>query len=200
VVLDAEQPPMPCVEALVRHAGCKVGLGVLALVDGNGFADTWQPLVHLTDEHPIDDDIGMLVLVFDTSISAEVEDPDYFFDEGDSLEWKLRPGVVQHEGGKFDEDPIAQSALPLGATWWPVLAELRELAEKGGMSVVLVTTDFRMPTGIGEMRKTHYYTDARVRSLLGDAARYWTHQRYRVEHLTTVTLKDEAEGKTGRRL
>ncbi len=200
VVLDAQQPPMPLVEALFRHAGCKVGLGVLSLVDGNGFPDTWLPLVQLTDEHPIDDDIGMLVLVFDTSISAEVEDPDYFFDEEDSLEWKLRPGVVQREGGKFDEDPIAQSALPLGATWWPVLAELRELAEKGGMSVVLVTTDFRLPTGIGEMRSTHYYTDARVRSLLGDAARYWTHQRYRVEHLTTVTLKDELEGKTGRRL
>ena len=68
------------------------------------------------------------------------------------------------------------------------------------MSVVLVTTDLRKPTAHGEMRKTHYYTDARVRSLLGDAARHSCHLRYRVEPNAIVTLKDEAEGKTGRRL
>ena len=195
VVLDAEQPPMPCVEALFRQAPCKVGFGVLSLVDASGFPDTWLPLVQLTDEHPIDDDIGMLVLFFDTSIAAEVEDPDHHFDE-ETLEWT----AIEHEGGKLPEDPIAESALAIGATFWPVLAELRELAEKGGMSVVLVTTDFRKPTAHGEMRKTHYYTDARVRSLLGDAARHSCHLRYRVEPNAIVTLKDEAEGKTGRRL
>jgi hypothetical protein len=39
-----------------------------------------------------------------------------------------------------------------------------------------------------------------VRSLLGDAARHSCHLRYRVEPTAIVTLKDEAEGKTGRRL
>ncbi len=197
VVLDAEEPPMALVEALVRHGGRKVGFGLISLVDPNGFADTWLPLLRFTDEHPLDDDIGMLVLLFDPSIAAEVEDPDYHFDE-ETLEWAAR--ATPHEGGKFEEDPLARSALPLGATYWPVLAELRKLAEEGGISVVLVTADMRKPTGHGDMRKSHYYTDARVRSMLGDASRYWCHQRYRVEPTATVTLKDEAEGKTGRRL
>jgi hypothetical protein len=90
--------------------------------------------------------------------------------------------------------------LPLGAINWPVIESLRELAEKSRLSVVLLTADMRKPTGFGEMRRSHYYTDARVRSMLGDAARYFAHMRYRVERKAVVTLKDEAEGKTGRRL
>lgn len=80
-------------------------------------------------------------------------------------------------------------------------SELRDLAEKGGLGIVLVTVDFRSPAAFGEMRKTHHFTDARVRSLLGDAARLHAHQRHRLEPGgAVVTLKDEVEGKTGRRL
>ena len=196
IVLDAERSPLSFVEALIASASEPVGVAALALVDADGVADTWQPLMPLIDSHPLDDDCAWIVLVFDASISAEVEDPDYVFDE-EAMTWTPRPHVLP--SARFDGDGLHRLAPPLGASFWEMLAGLREVCEKGGPGVVLVTTDFRSPTAFGEMKKTHHFTDARVRSMLGDAARYHAHQRYRLEpDGTLVTLRDDAEGKTGR--
>jgi hypothetical protein len=198
VVLDAQESPLPFVQTLIRETGTKVGVGVLALVDANGHADMWQPLAAVVERHPIDNDIEWLVLVFDASIATETEDAAYTFDE-DALTWLPRPGVV--ESGRFDEDATPRSGLPIGAHFWNMLADLRQHAERTGFGIVLVTTDFRRPSAFGEMKASHFYTDARVRSLLGDAGRYLCHQRYRIEPGGgIVTIKDGIEGKTGRQL
>lgn len=198
VVINAQESPLPLLQTLLEETGKKVGVGVLALVDANGHPDMWQPLAGIVDRHPIDNDIEWLVLVFDPSIATETEDAAYTFDE-DTLTWLPRPGVV--ESGRFDDDATPRSALPIGAHFWNMLADLRQHAERTGFGIVLVTTDFRRPSAFGEMKASHFYTDARVRSLLGDAGRYLCHQRYRIEpDGGIVTIKDGIEGKTGRQL
>ena len=94
------------------------------------------------------------------------------------------------------------------AAWlWDLLRGLREeVCERLGGTVIVVTVDARPDHGRGPLLRSHYFRDARVRSSIGDAGRYWAHQRYFVEPgrrgrvRRIVAWKDEAEGLTGREL
>jgi len=90
------------------------------------------------------------------------------------------------------------------AWWWERFEYARAACETHGSKTVFITTDARTTWGRGPLEKSHFYRDHRVRSWVGDAGRYWCHQRYRVEPdvegrpCRVVTIKDETEGLVGR--
>ncbi|MFI5299363.1 MAG: hypothetical protein ACHREM_14810, partial [Polyangiales bacterium] len=82
----------------------------------------------------------------------------------------------------------------VGVWLWSLLQALRTVCEESGLNVVLITVDARRDVDSGLLRRSHYFTDARVRSFIGDAGRYWAHQRYIVEDGRVVAIKDEHMG------
>jgi len=94
----------------------------------------------------------------------------------------------------------------VGAWLWEAVEGLRDVCEREDFKVVLVSTDLRSQHGYGQLHKSHFYKDTRMRSWLGDAGRYLARQRYRVEPGDdgwpdrVVAIKDEAEGLVGRLL
>jgi hypothetical protein len=68
-----------------------------------------------------------------------------------------------------------------------MLDGLRRLGEESGLRVVLVTCDACPEHGYGHMRRSHFFRDGRVRSAIGDAGRYYAHQRYRIERAVKTT-------------
>jgi len=75
---------------------------------------------------------------------------------------------------------------------------LRQGCEQIGFNVTLISWDCRPQHGRGNWKPYHRFTDARVRSLLGDAGRHFAHQRYLVERDVTTVWKDEVGGAVGR--
>jgi hypothetical protein len=84
-------------------------------------------------------------------------------------------------------------ALPVlfhatGAWLWETFEGLRRLGEETGLRVVAVTVDGRPEHGRGDLLRTHFFRDGRVRSHVGDAGRYHAHQRYLVERVVRTAF------------
>ena len=220
VILDADQDPGPFIQALV-DAGDAVAITVI----GDGLP-TWRSVEELACElRDGGDTANTHVVVVDPSIvgalgaaasswdpvtSAFLASDDGVLVDGDGV-------IIDYEAVPFDllylSDLSAGSAgglrresFSVGATFWNLMADLRRTCETTGVNVIVVSVDTRPDHGLtGQpILKTHYFRDGRVRSLLGDAGRYHSHVRYLVEQRDSdaveriVTVKDEAEGRTGR--
>jgi hypothetical protein len=152
----------------------------------------------LVPNNPITDETQDLVLVIDPMAMSNWPE---------SLDAILKP-----EASPNWDIGIGESRA-MAANLWELLKYYRQCVEVTGDLVVLFTVDHRPDSGRGEMRPSNFWTDARVRTFIGDAGRYWCHQRYLVEYTQTFTLrdsiqrlsqitlfKDEAEGLVGRQL
>jgi hypothetical protein len=113
-------------------------------------------------------------------------------DDGEVIGDLDAPGPLMPPEAPPDFAGPRRDALPslFGATgaWLDDLfAGLRHLGEETGLRIVAVTCDGRTDGGTGMMRRSHYFTDRRVRSTVGDAARRHAHMRYLVERVLTTT-------------
>jgi hypothetical protein len=197
VILDPNTDPALFIKSFLAAAPAG-STGVMALADA--YAGTWGSLAPLIEAHPGADGDGTLLVVVDPEVvhsvlDAVVQSPD------PERPWELRQGPL----ATMYPDPVPRAVSGL---LWPLAERLRGMCESNGLRVVLISADARPDHGRGELRRSHFFRDGRVRSSLGDAARYWCHCRYLVEERWSdsddhwprraVMLKDEAEGMMGR--
>lgn len=203
VVLPPEQDPKPLLDAIVKNANGGAAVGVLGADLGHG-VETSHSVRWLIEQCPCHDETQTLVVVVDTSCVFAVDDAVQIGIDGSLT--NFRPGPLQPAYWKPEWDVTPLYAQGLAALFTPMLEELRGLCETSGFRVVLVTVDTRNEHGKGSLKKGHYYTDARVRSHIGDAGRYYAHLRYLVESdedgrpTWGGMTKDEGEGLPGRML
>ncbi len=193
VILPEDVNPYRTISAIVEACGGrKIGIGVLGV-------HTWLSVTQLLSQHPLTNDTENIILVVDpTSMAHWV----------DSLEREL------HKADSMKFSDIGRAEVQAtAANLWEYLRFIRDSVEKTNGLVVIVSVDSRSPSGKGDLRLSHRWTDQRIRSTLGDAARYWCHARYLVEYRKIETrsriiqrpihvtlIKDEIEGLVGRRL
>jgi hypothetical protein len=198
VILDVQQNPLPIIEALDRSDPGSIALNILCRVTPEGHPVTWGAITRLLSQFTGCQNTKTLILVIDPDAMVCNGDAVATWDEQTS---RLLPGPLHHENWHWDTFPLDVKA---NAGWlWPMLQELRDICEHTGLRVVLLTADARPDHGFGELQRSHFYRDARVRSHIGDAGRYWCHSRYRVEQgrngpRRALMVKDEAQGLMGR--
>ncbi len=178
IVLDFEHDPKDVLAAIKKTFGDSVGFGALSLrSQGTGMPDTWRSVAIAEVDQPIRDD---------RSVNVIVVDPNYvsYWHEAFS-DSRLRPGPYVAKGWSanlLNGDVSDRYWDVLGTALWDDLEQLREVTERpGGGIVILVTVDARPFHGTGPWRKSHLYTDARLRSILGRAGTRFCHQRYFIE-------------------
>lgn len=187
LVLPYDQDPTAFIEEFIRHRpGRKVGVTVKG-------TETWGGVQRrLLRDHPLDEEVNDIVMVVDVTAVAQHR-------------MAFKRALEMHQ------DVQRAEAQTIAANIWEPMRYLRTFVESGDSVVLLVTVDLRPDAGKGPFRPSNNWTDARVRSLLGDAGRYWCHRRFLVEremHETkhrlwwtttkVVSLQDETEGIPGR--
>ena len=178
IVLDFEDDPKRLIDAIKKRFGDSVGFGSLSLIDGaTGWPDTWNSVVEALSDRSIRDEQQVSVIVVDPNVVSYWHEA--FCDIG------LRPGPFVAKGwsGRPVSGDISDRYWDvLGTALYDDLERLREATERpGGGIVIFVTVDARPLHAVGAWRKSHGYTDARVRSILGRAGARFCHQRYFVE-------------------
>jgi hypothetical protein len=197
VILDPERSPRDLMNELVRQAGNrKLGVRAYAREEANGGPDTWHSVHEMVFQHPSGVDDEVTVFFVDTSVAGAAFPPEVLFED-----------AVENEPASRECEADQTHYVPsiLGAVFYDMLKGIREACEALGYTAIFVTTDFRSFGAEGELKPRHFFTDARVRSLLGDAGRYWCHQRYRVEERggrasRVIAIKDGLEGRVGRQV
>ncbi len=196
VVLHPEVDPDVFLGALERH------LDDFAVVSIAHPWNAWHSVIDAARRHPGDDDTMTVVLVVDPTAACAVESAVSMWD---SESGRLLPGPLVQPDASWVQDAFALTMKATAAWLWDLLRGLREeVCERLGGTVIVVTVDARPDHGRGPLLRSHYFRDGRVRSSIGDAGRYWAHQRYFVEPgrrgrvQRVVAWKDEAEGLTGR--
>lgn len=196
VSLHPEQSPGPLLQALVEKAP-KDSVAIQALCHVSDFGiDTWHSVLNMMAGHPVSDDTKTMVIVVDPSVHTAISDATSVWD-GE----RFHAGPIIHPGWLWER--FSQIVRATGAWLFDLMGELRQVCEQTGFRIILVTVDARPDHGRGDLRRSHFFRDARVRSIIGDAGRYWCHTRYRVEQgyhgpYRVVMVKDEAEGLMGR--
>jgi hypothetical protein len=191
VVLREDEDPGPMVEAFLK---VRESRAVDVRLVGS---ETWASV---TDRLPeaYRESYDDLVLVVDPSAMAST----HALSRWDPEAMKETPTQLAEHGDSAFAEGRAMSGM-----LWEALAAARTWAELTGGIVLVLTTDNRPPTGSNPDARSGFWTDARVRSWIGDSGRYWSHLRYRVDRWDrsrrriqrrVVTLKDEAEGVVGR--
>jgi len=195
----------------MTDAGSHVTLSVM----GDGTSG-WTTVEELLPLHPVDTSADTWVIVLDPGLVNVIYDYVATYDEvtrafidgtgtgqDEAPCWQREPGPVWRTWDS-PADMLPVEVRAISAWLWPVLEAWRTICEATGLRIVLVSTDARPSRGQGPMMKSHRWRDTRVRSLLGDAARYWCHSRIRVDGWfgtragRAVMLKDEANGRVGR--
>lgn len=181
-VFDPEHDPADLVKAIIEEGIGPVAVSALCAASDNGHADTWQSILNMMPEHPANDDAAVWVLVIDPSAFVDVstavtvcDDDTTTLRDGPLVNptWAEKVGVVE---------PLQVRAM---AAWlWETFAGIKDICEKTGLRVVVITADARPDHGKAGLLPSHYFRDPRVRSFVGDAARYHCHQRYLVERDT----------------
>ncbi len=185
VVLDPDQDPSPLLQAIASRAA--------TMVRGLSDSSTWRGV----EEAILGSDEG---------------------EEADTMVVVVDPGSLPYRGlVDFDETTGTLDRAAFPANWnpewgflpvqcramagqlWELMKGLRECCERDGCRIAVVSVDARSDHGkTGTLRKSDFFRDARVRSTLGDAGRYWAHIRLRVEDGRVVLWKDEVDGRAGR--
>lgn len=186
IILHPEQSPRDLLHALTVGVLGRIGVG--AICAGH---DTYQSVIEASRKYPYDaDDVETHVLYVDTSAVAAVAsavvgnqeptvtDDGEIIGDFDSI---MEPGPLWPEAPWADALPSLFWAT--GAWLDDLLRELRRIGEETGKRHVIITCDGRTDGGDGPMKKSHYYTDKRVRSTIGDAGRQHAHMRYLVERV-----------------
>lgn len=187
VVLPEDRDPTAFIDQIIRHRpGRKVGVIVIG-------TQSWgQVELRLLRDHRLDENAEDIIIIVDTTAMS-------FFTTSLEATVNEHPDLGQAE------------TTAMAANTWDLLKTLRTTVEQTDAIVTVFSVDHRPDSGKGKLRPSNFWTDARVRSFLGDAGRYWCHMRLRVEHemhearrrlswTTTkvVALKDETEGIVGR--
>lgn len=198
VVLDPEVDPGSFLGALERH------LDDFAVISIAHPWNAWQSVIDAARRHPGDDDTMTVVLVIDPTAACVVESAVSVWDDDSG---RMLPGPLVRSDVAWVQDAFALTTKATAAWLWDLLRGLREeVCDLSGGRVIVVTVDARPDHGRGPLLRSHCFRDGRVRSSIGDAGRYWAHQRYYVEPgrhgraRRVVAWKDEAEGLTGREL
>jgi hypothetical protein len=198
VVLDHEQSPRPLLDALANGDLGTIGVGALCAVGGSGNADTWLSVIEAVNTYPIEGrDVKTLVLAVDPSAVLDVADAvvkvnelalgsDGRIDAHTEMSWE--PGPLVPPVPDFDPMPLWWRAT--GAWLFDLFGQVRLHCEQTRLRVVVITADARPDHGRGPLRRSHFFRDGRVRSIIGDAGRYYCHQRYLVE--TTIKRRMKA--------
>lgn len=165
----------------------------------------WESVKALVPIYPQTDKTKTLVVVVDPSIILAIADGVVALDHDSLTKGTFGPLYPVGRPHHWGSVPVQISAVAALTT--PVMKELRSICEHDGISVVVVTVDARPDHGTRrEILKIHRFRDGRVRTLLGDAARYHCHLRYLVESTDSGVptwigmTKDEGEGLPGRML
>jgi hypothetical protein len=201
VILPPDDDPVRVIEALAQHN--RISVSSMCLVDSTGQAHTWGSVTQLMSGHPLHEDreVDVHVVVIDPTAVLDVEDAFAVWDE-EAME--LHPGPLGRGSGSYEPDPWAVRAKAMAGRLWPTMKEFRDVCEGTDQKIVVITVDNRPDHGLGPLRPRHRISDARFRSHIGDAGRYWSHQRYRLEgswrRPRVNVIKDQAEGLTGRTL
>lgn len=186
IVLSPDENPTSYVEAIINsRKGRRVGVSLLG-------THTWGALERgPLQDHALNEDADDVVLIVDPSAIGGTDAVCSWDDEA----IEMRPGPLADR-----HDLAAAESTALAAMLWNSLRACRAACESENALIVVVTIDHRPPSRYGTQRRSWFFTDARVRSLIGDAGRYLCHVRYRVGHggRRVVTIKDEAEGLPGR--
>jgi hypothetical protein len=197
IILDHEQSPRQLLEALAGGTLGRVAVTGLCAVDAGGVPDLYQSVVEMAKKHPFEEDTETLVIVVDATatlavaeavvgnVESEVNDDGGFI----NLDAMFEPGpLMPTKSGMAEPDILSALFRATGAWLWDLFEGLRQLGEQTGLKVVVVTVDGRTEWGRGALRRGHFFTDARVRSSIGDAGRYYTHQRYLVETVVRTSF------------
>lgn len=202
VVLNPEDDPVRVIDALAQQN--RISVSAMCLEDCIGQPHTWGSVVKLMDAYPLHEDreVDIHVVVIDPSASLEVDNAVSTWDD---VALELYPGPLCRPPANSEQwmpDPMAARAKALGAHLWPMMKEFREVCERTDEKIVVITVDDRPHHAYGPLRSSHRFRDTRFRSHVGDAGRYWSHLRYRIEgdwrRPTVTVIKDQAEGLTGR--
>lgn len=171
-------------------------MAALCAVDVSGRPDTWQSVIEATQRFPVGEaPIDTLIVPIDVTAVFDI----YSAISGGEEPWFGPDGELVGDLDKlFQDGPLAPPAnhpgmdpthTAMGAWLFDTFEQLRSLGERTGLRVVVVTCDDRPDHGRAPcLLKAHYFHDSRVRSFIGDAGRYYCHQRYLVE--TLVTARD----------
>lgn len=238
VILDGEQDPKDILEALIQ-GDPDIAISILHAAHD----PSWYTARELAEEHPGSDQSKTWDIVVDPSVIGAVQDNAHVYDpetraflDGE-VEWVdpetgeilpvgspsfiSLPGPCCRHPQELVSGSWRSETRAGAATLTPVLKEWRDLCEREGINIILISVDCRPDHGRGDLQKAHFFRDSRVRSLLGDAGRFYCHQRYLVEpngagttykadglpgcnatafvgNNTVTAIKDEAEGRTGR--
>jgi hypothetical protein len=190
VILPEDEDPTSYIQSFIAARSDRdVGVGLLGI-------DSWDG-VHrvLLRDHPLTDEADDAVVVVDPSAMSGWSD--------------FLVARLERIRTPWVDDVGKTEAHAMGTNLWAYLRCLREHVEQTDSLVVLFTVDHRPASGMDAVRPSNFWTDARVRSWIGDAGRYWCHQRYLVTYPSSygkergpqiTSIKDEAEGLVGRRL
>ncbi len=191
VILDGDADPADALEALLADKSRSVGISHLCHRETDNpkdpvkltELDAWMSVLALMAENPTVDNSNTWAIVVDTSAVMAVHK--WVCDE-------------EPEGGHY----FPRMCGSMAAWLWNWAEMSRKVCEETGLTMVMVTTDTRPDHGRGDLRRSHFFRDGRVRSWVGDAGRYHAHQRYLAvpEAEGVVAIKDEVEGLPGRRL
>ena len=200
VILDDHQNPEPLLHALINgHPPGGVAIGSLCMASDGCYPSGWDTVTRMLPYYPSTPKTSTLVVVIDPMVFCSVSDAVSVFD---SITGASKPGPLFPPTWVHETTPLLVTAT---AAWLSeTLKELRDVCERTGLRVVLVTADMRPDHGRGELQRSHFFRDSRVRSHIGDAGRYYAHLRYLVEPgrngrpRRAVLVKDEGEGLMGR--
>jgi len=203
VVLDDSQDPAPLIDAIGSGDGT-LGLCAYAARDGQNptIPDTWYSVRERLGLYPVTGPVDTLAVVVDVSVYEAVLEAVL---EGVKNDKVVIPGygpLAPWWRPEWGTMPLMVRAN--AAWWWERFEYTRTACEAHGSKIIYITVDARTSWGRGSLEKSHFFRDHRVRSWIGDAGRYWCHQRYRVEPdglgrpCRVVAIKDEVEGLVGR--
>ena len=183
VVLDSGTDPGEVVRSLAAAFGDRMHLSVIrgrwdqGSTPGDpttsGWTSVWDEMVRLGS--PADAEV--MVVVLDESVAA----------------------VSSSVEGSLLGRGLETVAPATGVLLWSVYERLVRVVEEDGLTAVVVTVDMRADSAHRSASPRDLYTDRQMRSLSGDAGRYFAHVRYRerVDGDGWLVLKDYADGLSG---
>lgn len=192
IVLDDGCGPASVIRLLTERFGTEVGFVAI------GHQNMWASVERAEADYPLRNGQKVMVACLDPSYLAHFHAA---FATDD-----LQPGpLMRHGFARLDGvDPSFMLWQGMAGALAALVEQLREEVETTGSRFVFITQDARPARGRASWSRAQAWTDARVRSTLGDAGRRSAHCRYFIDTdpvgrvREVVAWKDEHEGLMGR--